>query len=49
MMNNFKIIEFRNVKNHINRFVLKNIFIKVYIYNFSMNILIEKRGRNCVL
>ena len=26
-----------------NRFVLKNIFIKVYIYHFSINIFIEIR------
>jgi hypothetical protein len=25
-----------NVKNHINRFVLKIIFIKIYIYNFPI-------------
>jgi hypothetical protein len=33
-MNNFKIIEFENVKI-INRFDLKIIFIKIYKYNFQ--------------
>ena len=32
-----------------NRFVLKNTFIKVYIYHFSINIFIEKRSQSCVL
>ena len=31
------------------RFVLKNTFIKVYIYHFSINIFIEKRSQSCVL
>ena len=31
-----------------NRFVLKNTFIKVYIYYFSINIFIETRSQNCV-
>ncbi len=30
-------------KNYMNRFVLKNTFIKVYIYHFSINIFIETR------
>jgi hypothetical protein len=32
-----------------NRFVLKNTFIKVYIYHFSINIFIETRSQSCVL
>jgi hypothetical protein len=32
-----------------NRFVLKNTFIEVYIYHFSINIFIETRGQSCVL
>jgi hypothetical protein len=32
-----------------NRFVLKNIFIKVYIYHFLINIFIETRSQSCVL
>ncbi len=32
-----------------NRFVLKNTFIKVYIYHFLINIFIETRSQNCVL
>jgi hypothetical protein len=32
-----------------NRFVLKNIFIKVYIYNFSINIVIETASQSYVL
>ena len=32
-----------------NRFVLKNTFIKVYIYHFSINIFIEIRSQSCVL
>ncbi len=31
-----------------NRFVLKNTFIKVYIYNFSINIFIETRSQSCI-
>ncbi len=32
-----------------NRFVLKNTFIKVYIYHFSINIFIETKIQNYVL
>ncbi len=32
-----------------NKFVLKNTFIKVYIYHFSINIFIETRSQSCVL
>ncbi len=32
-----------------NRFFLKNTFIKVYIYHFSINIFIETRSQSCVL
>ncbi len=32
-----------------NRFVLKNTFIKVYIYNFSINIVIETTSQSYVL
>ena len=32
-----------------NRFVLKNNFIKVYISHFSINIFIETISQNCVL
>ncbi len=32
-----------------NRFVLKNTFIKVYVYHFSINIFIETRSQSCVL
>ena len=32
-----------------NRFVLKNTFIKVYIYRFSINIFIEIKSQSCVL
>jgi hypothetical protein len=38
----FYIIEFRKYENHINRLVLKIIFIKIYIYSFSVNIFIKK-------
>jgi hypothetical protein len=31
-----------NVKNHINRFVLKITFIKIYIYNFPIKTFIKK-------
>ncbi len=31
------------------RFVLKNTFIKVYIYHFSINIFIEIRSQSCAL
>jgi hypothetical protein len=37
------------VKNHINRFVLKITFIRIYIYNFSIKIFIEKRSQSYVL
>jgi hypothetical protein len=30
-------------------YVLKTIIIKVYIYNFPINIFIEKRSQSCVL
>jgi hypothetical protein len=36
------------VKNHINRFVLKITFIRIYIYNFLIKIFIEKRNKSCV-
>ena len=32
-----------------NKFILKNTFIKVYIYYFSINIFIETRNQSCVL
>ena len=32
-----------------NRFVLKNTFIKVYIYHFLINIFIETRSQSCIL
>jgi hypothetical protein len=32
-----------------NRFVLKNTFIRVYIYHFSINIFTETRSQSCVL
>ena len=32
-----------------NRFALKNTFIKVYIYNFFLIIFIKIRGQSCVL
>jgi hypothetical protein len=32
-----------------NRFVLKNIFIKIYIYHFSINIFIEIRSQSYAL
>jgi hypothetical protein len=31
------------MKNHVNRFVLKITFIKIYIYNFPIKIFIENR------
>ncbi len=31
-----------------NRFVLKNTFIKIYIYHFSINIFIEIRSQSCL-
>jgi hypothetical protein len=36
-------------KSHIDVFVLKIIFIKIYIYNFSIDIFIEKRSQSRVL
>ena len=32
-----------------NKFVLKNTFMKVYIYYFLINIFVEIRNQNCVL
>jgi len=32
-----------------NLFVIKNTFIKVYIYHFLINIFIEIRSQNCIL
>jgi hypothetical protein len=32
-----------------NKFVLKNTFIKVYIYHFSIKFFIETRSQSCVL
>ena len=32
-----------------NRFVLKNIFIKIYIYHFSINIFIKTKSPSCIL
>jgi hypothetical protein len=32
-----------------NRFVLKNTFIKVYIHHYSINIFIIKRDQSCIL
>jgi hypothetical protein len=29
--------------------VVKFIFIKIYVYNFLINIFIEKRSQNCAL
>jgi hypothetical protein len=43
----FYIIEFRKYENHINRLVLKIIFIKIYIYSFSVNIFIKKEVKEC--
>jgi hypothetical protein len=37
------------VKNHINRFVLKITFIRIYIDNFSIKIFIEKISQSCAL
>ncbi len=48
-MNNSQIVEFEKYKNYINRFVLKNTFIKVYIYHFLINIFIETRSQSCIL
>jgi hypothetical protein len=41
-MNNFYVVEFEKCKNHMNIFVLKNIFIKIYIYHFLINIFTSK-------
>jgi hypothetical protein len=35
-----------HVPSHINRFVLKIIFIKIYIYNFLINISISTTKKN---
>jgi hypothetical protein len=32
-----------------NRFVLKITFVRIYIYNFLINIFIEKRSQSCTL
>ncbi len=32
-----------------NIFVLKNTFIKEYIYHFSINIFVETRSQSCIL
>ncbi len=48
-MNNSQAVDFENVKNYMNRFVLKDTFVKVYIYHFSINIFIEIRRKSCVL
>ena len=36
-------------KSHINRFVLKNTFIKLYIYHFLINIFIKTRSQSNTL
>jgi hypothetical protein len=47
-MNNPQAVEFKNVKKYMNRFVLKNTFIKVYIYHFLINIFYRnKKSKLC--
>ena len=47
----FKLLSLQMWKlyDNMNRFVLKNTFIKVYVYHFSINIFLKIRGQSCVL
>ena len=36
-------------EDYMNRFILKNTFIKVYLYHFLINIFIKPRRQSCVL
>jgi hypothetical protein len=47
-MNNFKVVEFRNMKNYMSKFVSQNTFIK-YIFQFLINIFIKIRNQSYVL
>jgi hypothetical protein len=47
-MNNFEIVEFGIMKSTMNRFVLQNIFIQVYIYvNFLLIFFYKIRSQSC--
>jgi len=46
-MNNFKVLSL-DYENHMNKFILKKTFIKVYIYHFLINIFYKnKKSKLC--
>jgi hypothetical protein len=46
-MNNFKVVEFRNMKNYMSKFVSQNTFIKIYISIFDKYFYKNKKSKLC--